>query len=50
MSAGICVCVCMRCVSGNKIGAKSGGAIAEAMKTNSTVTTLDLGSECDDTV
>ena len=46
----ICIYVCLRCVSVNYIGAEGGGAIGEALKTNSTVTTLDLGGECDDTV
>ena len=43
----MCVYVCVGCVSDNNIGAEGGGAIAEAMKTNSTVTTLNLGCECD---
>ena len=47
LSADMCVCVCVRCVSDNHIGDEGGGAIAEALKTNSTVTTLDLRCECD---
>jgi hypothetical protein len=40
-----CICICI-CISGNYIGGAGAASIAEALKLNTTITSVDLGCEC----
>ena len=42
----VCGWRCRSCVSGNYIGGAGAASIAEALKLNTTITSVNLGSEC----
>ena len=42
----VCGGRCRSCVSDNGIGGAGAGSIAEALKLNTTITSVDLGCEC----
>ena len=44
----VCGGRCRSCVSGNGIGGAGAASIAEALALNTTITSVDLGSECCD--